>query len=284
VSPKRCQNVLFDGSLPLQSMVPKCTCDVTDMRLDAPKNPPPIVTFSLAHCSIHGSPPKNTCAHAPFCQQPGTGQPGTGQARRQLRALPQVGPASANTATLLVGRPRQPGHDLRREPRGVVGGVVSRGGRACARGRDAGAGRARALRGRASLSCAESSSSTVTMEAREMVTSEYRHMLPMIRPPAPRPYFQLAALIWSARFRSASRSALAAFFSARTSGSLFGFPAFRALALAVSDDIAPCSLHEERGVRSLEIPAGPGIKCTRSSTRLLLSHLREHGRGGRGRV
>jgi hypothetical protein len=196
----------------------------------------------------------------------------------------QVGPASANTATLLVGRPRQPGHDLRREPRGVVGGVVSRGGRACARGRDAGAGRARALRGRASLSCAESSSSTVTMEAREMVTSEYRHMLPMIRPPAPRPYFQLAALIWSARFRSASRSALAAFFSARTSGSLFGFPAFRALALAVSDDIAPCSLHEERGVRSLEIPAGPGIKCTRSSTRLLLSHLREHGRGGRGRV
>ena len=68
-----------------------------------------------------------------------------------------------------------------------------------------------------------------------MVTSEYRHMQPMIRPPAQRPYFQLAAFIWSARFRSASRSALAAFFSARTSGSLFGFPAFRALPLAVSD-------------------------------------------------
>lgn len=78
----------------------------------------------------------------------------------------------------------------------------------------------------ASFSCDASSSRTVAMEAREMVTSEYRHMQPMKAPPPPRPYFQLAFLISSARFRMASRSALAAFFSACRSGSLLGFAPF----------------------------------------------------------
>jgi len=61
ICPKRCQNVLFDGSLPLQSMAPNFMFDVTDRRLDAPRNPSAIVTFSFAHCSIQGSPPKKTC-------------------------------------------------------------------------------------------------------------------------------------------------------------------------------------------------------------------------------
>lgn len=104
---------------------------------------------------------------------------------------------------------------------------------------------------RASFSCAASSSGTVTMVAREMVTSEYTHMLPMMTPAAPSPYFQLAALISSARFRSASRSALAAFFSASTSGSLFGFPAFRRAGPLAGDDImmppSPASFSRRRG-------------------------------------
>lgn len=252
VSPNLCQNVLFDGSLPLQSMVPKCTCDITDMRFDAPKNPPPIVTFSLAHCSIQGSPPKKTCAHPLFCQRPGTGQ-----ARWQLRAV-QARPdgSYARCGKASVGRLCNPARGpspaawprsttratrCRRRWRSQWEGWAGRGWRAKGEGEGArggrvrGTGGARELRGRASLSCAASSSSTVAMVAREMVTSEYRHMQPMIKPPKPKPYFQLAALISSARFRSASRSALVAFFSANiwvldppTSGSLFGLPAFRA--------------------------------------------------------
>ena len=66
VFPKRFQKVLFEGSLPSQSRVPNFTLDVTDMRFDAVRNASLIVTFSFAHCSIQGSPPKNTCAfHLP---------------------------------------------------------------------------------------------------------------------------------------------------------------------------------------------------------------------------
>ena len=61
VCPNRCQNVLLEGSLPLQSIVPNLTLDVTDMRFEAPTKPSPSVVFSLAHSTIHGSPPKNTC-------------------------------------------------------------------------------------------------------------------------------------------------------------------------------------------------------------------------------
>jgi len=132
---------------------------------------------------------------------------------------------------------------------------------------------------RASFSCAASSSGTVTMVAREMVTSEYTHMLPMMTPAAPSPYFQLAALISSARFRSASRSALAAFFSASTSGSLFGFPAFRRAGPLAGDDImmppSPASFSRRRGpVHVTRISNNLGSWIRRSAIRIRPSRIR----------
>lgn len=59
------KKVLFEGSLPAQSMKPYLTIPSTEAFLAARSKYGLVVAFSFMHCSTQGSPPKKTCAHEP---------------------------------------------------------------------------------------------------------------------------------------------------------------------------------------------------------------------------